>query len=233
MNSPETRKLIKMSRFWVAAVIIMVVMLSACATTPSPSRPAVLAADGSAPTVQVVDIEDALARFLSAEGDQLILLPNRLQKSELDYSLGSLKLIDRWLADIHTINKLQGEPGKAGEILVFDGRGDNSVIFAGLYLGQVIRANSALDWQWQRFDTFLAANPVYQEHYGRDPGLDSFVLVGPQGAATPINTALKRVLYGKEESVHFIGQWLLTEVDLDAAISGQNLLGLDRRDWPN
>ena len=222
----------KMSRFWVVAVIIMVIMLSACATTPIPTRTAVLAADRSAPTVQVEDIDDALARFLSAEGDQLILLPNRLQKADLDYSMDSLKLIDGWLADIHTINKLQGDAGKAGEILVFDGRGDNSVIFAGLYLGQVIRANSDLNWQWQRFDTFLAANPVFAEHYGRDPGLDTFVLVGPQGAATPINTALKRVLYGKEESVHFIGEWLLTEVDLDAAMSGQNLLGLDRKDWP-
>ncbi len=222
----------KMSRFWVVAVIIMMVMLSACATTPIPTRTAVLAADRSAPTVQVEDIDDALARFLSAEGDQLILLPNRLQKADLDYSMDSLKLIDGWLADIHTINKLQGDAGKAGEILVFDGRGDNSVIFAGLYLGQVIRANSDLNWQWQRFDTFLAANPVFAEHYGRDPGLDTFVLVGPQGAATPINTALKRVLYGKEESVHFIGEWLLTEVDLDAAMSGQNLLGLDRKDWP-
>lgn len=232
MISPETRKLIKMSRFWVVAVIIMVIMLSACATTSSPTRTAFLSPSWTAPTVQVEDIDDVLARFLDVEGDRLILLPNRLQKSDLDYSIESLKLIDGWLADIHTINKLQSEAGKAGEILVFDGRGDNSVIFAGLYLGQVIRANSTLDWQWQRFDTFLAANPVYAEHYGRDPGLDSFVLVGPQGAATPINTALKRILYGKEESVHFIGQWLLTEVDLDAAMSGQNLLGLDRRDWP-
>ena len=130
----------------------------------------------------------------------------------------SLQTIDRWLADIHQINEFQASEGKAGEILVFDGRGDNSVVFAGLYLGQVIRANSALDWNWQRFDVFLDAN--------------TFVLVGPQGAATPINTALKRVLFGKEESVAFIGQFLSTEVDLDTAMAGQNLLGMDRRDWP-
>ena len=74
--------------------------------------------------------DDALAQFMSAEGDQLILLPNRLQKADLDYSMDSLKLVDAWLADIHTINKLQGSEGQAGEILVFDGRGDNSVIFA-------------------------------------------------------------------------------------------------------
>lgn len=98
-------------------------------------------------------------------------------------------------------------------------------------MGQVIRAHSSLPWAWQRFDTFLAANPVFAEHYGRDPGLDTFVLVGPQGAATPINTALKRVLYGKEESVYFIAHLLMDEVDLDKAMSGRDLLGMDRRDW--
>ena len=169
---------------------------------------------------------------MGPDGTNLILLPNRLDRSKLDFSVESLHLIDRWLADIHTINKLQADMGHAGEILTFDGRGDNSVIFAGLYLGQVVRANSNLDWHWQRFDTFLQANPVYSEHYGWKPGLDAFVLVGPQGAATPINTALKRVVHGKEESVHFIANFLINEVDLDAAMSGQNLLGMDRRDWP-
>lgn len=209
----------------------LIFLTAACASATHQGERAIVSADPVA-QISVSDIGAALEQFMGEEGDGLILLPNRLDRSQLDYSLESLKSVDRWLADIHTINKLQGDSGKAGEILVFDGRGDNSVIFAGLYLGQVIRANSELNWQWQRFDTFLAANPVFAEHYGRDPGLDTFVLVGPQGAATPINTALKRVLYGKEESVHFIAEWLLTEVDLDAAMSGQNLLGLDRKDWP-
>ncbi|MEO0606667.1 MAG: hypothetical protein AAFY82_00440 [Pseudomonadota bacterium] len=220
-----------MTRFWLAAVTIMLIMLMACATPTSATRSAVLSEAPAAPMVQVQDIEAALAQFMSEEGDQLILLPNRLDRVQLDYSVQSLKLIDAWLADIHTINKLQSETGRAGEILVFDGRGDNSVMFAGLYLGQVIRTHSELDWQWQRFDTFLAANPAFAEHYGQDPGLDTFILVGPQGAATPINTALKRVLYGQEESVHFIAQLLMTEVDLDKALSGRDLLDMDRRGW--
>lgn len=231
MYSPRTQNLTKLSRFWGAAVIIMVILLSACSNTPSQTRTIILPSQPAAPTVQVEHIHTALSRFMSAEGDQLILLPKRLDKGHLDYSLESLQVIDRWLADVHTINRLQGETGKAGESLMFDGRGDNSVVFAGLYMGQVIRAHSSLPWAWQRFDTFLAANPVFAEHYGRDPGLDTFVLVGPQGAATPINTALKRVLYGKEESVYFIAQLLMDEVDLDKAISGRDLLGMDRRDW--
>ena len=228
MYSPVTRKLTNLCRFWMA---LPVLAMAACASAPEASRAVTVAADHSAPAVQVADISEALDLFLSPESDPLILLPNRLDRSKLDYSMDSLMVIDRWLADIHTINRLQSDTGRAGEILVFDGRGDNSVVFAGLYLGQVIRAQSELSWQWQRFDTFLNANPVFAEHYGDDPGLDAFVLVGPQGAATPINTALKRVLYGKEESVHFIAQWLSKEVDLDKAMSSRDLLGMDRRDW--
>lgn len=217
-----------MSRFW---AVLAVAAVTGCAS--SMTQPAAVPIN-TAPvaSVEVADIGDALELFLGEDGHQLILLPNRLDRTQLDYSMESLQTIDRWLADIHKINELQASEGKAGEILVFDGRGDNSVVFAGLYLGQVIRANSALDWNWQHFDVFLDANPVFAEHYGRDPGLDTFVLVGPQGAATPINTALKRVLFGKEESVAFIGQFLSTEVDLDTAMAGQNLLGMDRRDWP-
>ena len=211
----------------------MVIMLSACASKPAAERTILLPTHMAAPSasVQVEDIASALDRFMSAEGDQLILLPNRLDKAQLDYSMESLKVVDRWLADIHTINRLQSGIGSAGESLVLDGRGDNSVKFAGLYMGQVVRAHSDLPWKWQRFETFLSANPVFAEHYGREAGLDSFVLVGPQGAATPINTALKRVVHGKDESVFFIAQLLLKEVDLEKAMSSQDLLGMDRKDW--
>lgn len=229
MTSPETRKLTNLCRF---CVLVPLFVVAACASSNAPARTILVPSDQQAAKVEVANIDDALDVFMGAAGDQLILLPNRLDRSQLDYSIESLIVIDRWLADIHTINRLQSKVGGVGETLVLDGRGDNSVTFAGLYLGQVIRANSDLSWHWERFDTFLAANPVFAEHYGRDPGLDTFVLVGPQGAATPINTALKRVIHGKEESVHFIAQWLSSEVDLDKAMTSRDLMGMDRRDWP-
>ncbi len=232
MDSCQRRKFTNMSRFLLG---ISAIALAGCVNLAGPatqeSSP-VSVSIAPASDVQVADIEDALGQFMSEQGDALILLPNRLDRAKLDYSLESLREIDRWLLDIHTINELQGDTGKAGEILVLDGRGDNSVTFAGLYLGQVIRTSSELDWNWQRFDTFLAANPAFAEHYGREAGLDTFVLVGPQGAATPINTALKRVLFGEEESVHYVAQLLSEAVDLDKAMRGQDLLGMDRRDWP-
>ena len=229
-----------MARFWLVPIFV----LASCATHGDPRPQAVLydgyggslpaslggAADGDGQAlvgdVDVDDIEPALAEFLSPAGRGLILLPDRLDIAGLDYSIASLKLVDAWLRDIHTINRLQGAEGKAGEGLLSDGRGDNSVMFAGLYLGEVIRRNSRLAWEWQRFDRFVAANPDFAEHYGRDAGLDSFVLVGPQGAATPINTALKRVLLGKEESLHFVATLLVEPLDIDAAMAGQDFYGL-------
>ncbi len=228
MFSLQTRKLTNLCRFWVALpVLAMTACVASTANTGAVTEPTT----ESVPTVQVADITETLELFLRSESDPLILLPHRLDRSKLDYSVDSLLEMDRWLADIHTINRLQSQTGKAGEILLFDGRGENSVVFAGLYLGQVIRTQSEVTWQWQRFDTFLTANPDYAEHYGAEPGLDTFILVGPQGAATPINTALKRVLYGKDESLHFIAQWLSKEVDLGTAMSSRDLLGMDRRDW--
>lgn len=178
--------------------------------------------------IQVAGIQPALDEFLSPAGNNLILLPNRLDKSKLDFSLDSLNEMDDWLRDIHTINKLQAEEGKAGESLISDGRGDNSVMFAGLYLGEVIRANSDMEWRWERFDRFISDNPYFTEHYGYEAGLDSFVLVSPQGVATPINTALKRVLFGQEENLHFIGSFLVKPIDLEAATSGYDFYGLDQ-----
>jgi hypothetical protein len=39
------------------------------------------------------------------------------------------------------------------------------------------------------------------------------------------------VVHGKDESVFFIAQLLLKEVDLEKAMSSQDLLGMDRKDW--
>ena len=225
-------------------ILLLVLGLSACSAVPS-SRPAFVAYDGygeqvsmvssaysiqrpsGASDIHVSDIPAALDELLSPTGDRLILLPNRLDKPGLDFSLESLSIIDDWLLDVHTINALQAGGKSAGEAFTSDGRGDNSVLLAGLYLGEVVRANSEMEWRWERFDKFIAANPQFIEYYGVNAGLDSFVLIGPQGVATPISTAFKRVITGREENLAFIGRFLLEPVDLDKATSGHNFFGLE------
>ena len=95
--------------------------------------PAALAAgqDGpstpiAAPAQQLTDIDVALDTFLSSEGDKLILLPNRLDKSKLDFSMDSLHEIDSWLQAIYTLNNLGGTPliaANSVEIQLLPGNG--------------------------------------------------------------------------------------------------------------
>lgn len=171
-------------------------------------------------------IEIALDTYLAPGGDALILLPHKLDRSRLDFSMQSLGAIDDWLQAIHTINVIEAGEGRAGDAFTRDGRGDNSVVFAGLYLGEVVRRNARQAWVWQGYDAFVAANPVHGAALGADPGLDAYVLVSGQGVATPINSALKRVLFGPIDSVAYIGAFLSEPVDLDRAMAGPDLSGL-------
>ncbi len=207
--------------------------LGACAT-PARNEPTTVirmatAASGgeiAAQPADAIDIDTALNRFLAAEGDALILLPHKLDKNKLDFSVESLKEIDSWLQAIHTINRLEAGEGTAGDFFKRDGRGDNSVMFAGLYLGEVVRQNAEQKWLWQSFEAFSANNPLHAEVLGAEPGFDAFVLVSPQGVATPGSAALKRVLNGPIDSVHYVGSFLLKPVDLDVAMRGTDMSGL-------
>ena len=90
-----------MSRF---LLLFAAIALSACATAPATRAPVPIGSS-AAPTVQVANIDDALAQFLGEGGADLILLPNRLDRSQLDYSMESLKLVDRWLADADLVTR--------------------------------------------------------------------------------------------------------------------------------
>jgi hypothetical protein len=173
------------------------------------------------------DIDASLSLFLSQAGDSKLLLPHRLDKSKLDFSVKSLEVIDDWLDSIHVINKLEVGEGKAGGLFVSDGRGDNSVTFAGLYLGEVVRQNAKdQTWVWQSFDVFKQKNPMHATQLEGEAGFDEYVLVSPQGVAMPGNAALKRVLNGKIDSLAFIGAFLIEPLDVEAALKGNDMTGL-------
>ena len=170
--------------------------------------------------VQLESVDTTMEDLLGETRGELLLASEHLDLSKLDYSLESLKDIDAWLEAVHALNAEEAGAGKAGESLTIDGRGRNTVSLAGLYLGETVRRNSNLGWSWVPFDTFIAENPAYAEHYGPDAGLDAYVLVGKQGVATPINSALKRVLNGRADSLAYVGQFLAQPVDFERAVEG-------------
>ena len=170
--------------------------------------------------VRPVSIDTTMEELLGEERGDLLLASEHLDLAKLDYSLESLKEIDAWLEAVHEVNAAEAETGKAGASLKLDGRGRNTVTLAGLYLGETVKRNSDLGWAWVPFDAFIAENPAYAEHYGAEAGLDTYILVGQQGAATPINAALKRIIHGRADSIAYVGKFLATPIDFEKAVEG-------------
>lgn len=165
-------------------------------------------------------IDTTMEDLLGDDRDELLLAADTLNLTRLDYSLESLDHIDEWLEVVHQVNLAEAGMGQAGEALLSGDEGRNTITLAGLYIGETIRRNSDLGWTWTPFDEFIAQNPAFAEHYGEEAGLDTYVLVGEQGAATPINSALKRVIHGKTASVAHLGQFLVAPIDFEKAIEG-------------
>jgi hypothetical protein len=217
---PPSEKLAMFLRFVVTAMVLIGLPFTGLHAAGEVTPPAPVTASPGA------DIDQALNAFLAPEGDALILLPHRLDKNKLDFSVESLAEIDDWLQAIHTINRLEAGDGRPGQFFTLDGRGDNSVTFAALYLGEVVRQNSRQVWVWQPFDVFVANNPDHATQLGGDAGFDAYVLVSAQGVATPGNAALKRVLNGPIDSLRYIATFLIVPVDIDAAIRGTDFTAL-------
>jgi len=169
---------------------------------------------------QLASVDTTMEDLLGEDRNELLLASEHLDLSKLDYTLESLQVIDSWLDAVHALNAAEAGAGKAGVSLTIDGRGRNTVSLAGLYLGEVVKRNSDLGWAWVRFDAFVAENPAFAEHYGSEAGLDAYVLVGKQGAATPINSALKRIINGRADSLSYVGEFLATPLDFDKAVEG-------------
>lgn len=165
-------------------------------------------------------VDTTMEELLGDDRADLLLASEHLDLTKLDYSLESLREIDIWLEAVYSLNAAESETGKAGKLLTIGGRGRNTVTLAGLYLGETVKRNSDLGWSWVPFDEFIAQNPAYAEHYGSEAELDTYILVGKQGAATPINSALKRVINGGADSVAYIGQFLATPIDFEKAVEG-------------
>ena len=164
------------------------------------------------------DVQPTLDVLLADNNTHLLLAPQRLYKQGLDYSFDSLQHIDVWLLDIHRLNLQEsGQVGRAGPTLQNDQRGYYSVLLAGLYFGEVVRRKDPNNWVWENFEAFIANNPVFARHYSKAPGFDTVLLANAEGSATPINSALKRVLFGSEESLHFIAHFLTTPAEIEAA----------------
>ncbi len=152
-----------------------------------------------APPLPFPEVNDSFVEFAACfvgtqtdDGD--IVHPDQLDRSRLDYSLDSLRVVDAYLLYL-----FQNRPETLGRDW---GR---AVLWGGAYVGEVIRRQAPRRYDWVDFDDFVQVYPRTTDILGDEKGLGWCALLTPgQGGFTlPINKLLRFLFDGPEDSVHF------------------------------
>jgi hypothetical protein len=128
------------------------------------------------------------------DGDGEIVYSERLDRSSLDYSLLSLKVVDEYLKHLH-----ENRAEQMGRDWV------KAVLWGGAYVGEVIRRNAPREYNWVDFDEFIREYPDTTRLLGEEKQLGVCALLTPGGCGftLPINKMLRFIHDGPADSVYF------------------------------
>jgi hypothetical protein len=147
----------------------------------------------------VETVNDVFAEFAACfagtlDADEEIVYPERLDRSKLDYSLASLKVVDDYLSFLH-----ENRPEEMGREWV------KAVLWGGAYVGEVIRRNAPREYYWVDFDEFIREYPDTTRMLGEEKQLGFCALLTPGGGGftLPINKMLRFIHDGPEDSVYY------------------------------
>ena len=134
---------------------------------------------------------DALTGVGSVEGG--LPFPKKLNQGAMDYSLTSLKALDRYLAHLHE------HPEE-----IEDQQYTNVVLAAGCYVGEVMRRLTGDKYEWVNYDDYLDQQPDMAELLPKGVAT-SAMLVSPdgEGMRLPLNKIARHISEGPENSVHY------------------------------
>lgn len=134
---------------------------------------------------------DALTGAGTVQGG--LPFPKKLKQAAMDYSLASLKVLDRYLDHLHEY---------AEEIE--DQQYTNVVLAAGCYVGEVMRRLTGEKYEWVNYDNYIEANPDMAEMLPEGVATAA-VLASPNGEAMrlPLNKIARYIGEGPENSVHY------------------------------
>lgn len=139
---------------------------------------------------QMAEVADFFTGRFAGETD--VVCRGALDRSALDYSLPSLRAVNRWLVALSA--ELAGNDDLPGE----------TVMWAGAYVGEVIRRSADQPYHWVRWVDYMATQAeglrsVLPETFGTQ-----FLLVADDGAMTmPINKVCRFLDEGPENDLHF------------------------------
>lgn len=139
------------------------------------------------------EFADRFVGTIQAETD--VVYPEKLDRSQLDFSIGSLKIVDAYLEHLHN-NQAER----------MDKPWVNTVLWGGAYVGEAIRRSAPREYNWVDFDEFVREYPDTTNLLGETKSLAVCALLttGDQGGFTlPINKMLRFINDGPEDSVWF------------------------------
>jgi hypothetical protein len=126
-------------------------------------------------------------------GEGEVLFPERLARPRLDYTLASLQVVDDYLAFLR-----QSQPELMTEIWT------NTVLWAGSYLGEVIRRHAGRPFHWVEYDEFMKAHPDLAPLFGTQRTLPCHALLtyGRGSFLLPMYSLIRSMQAGVEEKIH-------------------------------
>jgi hypothetical protein len=134
---------------------------------------------------------DALTGAGDVEGG--LPYPIHLERAAMDYSLASLKVLDRYLQRLHE---------HADELE--DQQYTNVVLSAGCYVGEVMRRATGNKYQWVNYADYFPMRPKLAAMVPEDVG-SAAVLVSLDGQSMwmPLNKIARYIGEGPENSTHY------------------------------
>ena len=146
----------------------------------------------------MAEIDNVFREFAAAfagafKDTNLICFPEKLDRSELDLSHDSLKIVDNYLLYLHR-HKEQLDVTEW----------DSTVLYGGAYVGEVIREATKNYFYWIDYDDYMLDHPDLQVTIPeRTTATCAFLVDDSGGISMPLNKIARFIEDGEENSVHF------------------------------
>ena len=126
-------------------------------------------------------------------GQRDVLLADRLDRARLDFSVASLHAVDGWLGHLRAAG-VDANTAEAAE----------SMMWAGAYLGEVIRMCAKRRYRWMRYADFMTTQPADVRRMFPKAFGTQFILASERMAFTlPVNKVGRWLEEGPENNLHF------------------------------
>jgi len=122
-----------------------------------------------------------------------IAFPERLQRDKLDFTVESLHSVDKYLKYLHRKRKK-----------ITDEEWHFTVLWGGAYVGEVMRLNGRVEFNWIDYDDYMPDHPDLKSFIPeRTTATCAFLFDGNKCMTMPLNKIARFIGDGPENSVHY------------------------------